>query len=106
MFVFNTFAGVQVALAALPAGLVYVILHYALGWESATWWATLVGALCVVPMDLLFRLMKVSGDDEGEKGMGIGAFFFPTGGGHLMFLPMYAVSSLAAVGLAVGFFAS
>ena len=110
MFVFNLVAGLEVLVAAIPAGLTYAVLHYALGLETATWWATIVGAACIVPMDLLVRLTHVSGsdgDEEGEEatpGMGVSAFFLPSGGGHLVFMPMYVMSTLAVIGLATGFF--
>lgn len=101
--IFNVYAGLQVALVALPAGLVYGVTQYGLGWDTAAWWAAFVGALCLFPVDLVTRLsaMRAVGE-EGEEPPGAMAFVRPGSGGHLMFLPMWAMGGVVGVLLLLG----
>ena len=112
MVVFNIQAGVQVLLAALPGGLVYAVLHYGMGLETAAWWGTLVAALCLVPLDGLMRAAGLGGetDDEGnpideDGGFDILALVRPSSGGHVFFLPCWLIGMVATGGLATGVFA-
>ena len=102
--IFNVYAGLQVALVAIPAGVVYAIAHYGLGWDTAAWWAALVGTLCLVPVDGFARVASMGGseDDEDESPAGIGALVAPSSGGHLMFLPVWCVGGALAVMLVLG----
>lgn len=104
--VFNRMAGLQVFLAAVPSAVTYAVLHYGLGWESAPWWAALAALVCIVPVDALTRLANIADgeDEDGDpvEGDGVGALVYPASGGHLMFIPMYAIASLMTVGLLAG----
>lgn len=103
MIVFNTVAGIQVALAAIPAVLIYAAMHYGLASPSAGWWAAAIALVCLVPIDLLTRASNMGGDEEtGEAGMGASALFLPSGGGHIFFLPMFLIAAVLGVALCAG----
>lgn len=65
---FNVTAGVQLGVVAVPVCLVYAALHFGMGWESAPFWAAIIGGLCLVPVDLLTRISAMGGGEDEPGG--------------------------------------
>ncbi len=101
VFIFNIIAGVEVALVAIPAGLAYLAAKF-LGFDGE-FAAAGVGLLLLLPLDLLWRLATMGGGEgEGDEPAGCMNVIWPSGGGHLMFVPMWVVGLVGLPLLMIG----
>lgn len=114
MIVFNTITIIELIVAAIPAAIAAGIAHL-LGGDTGHA-AVVTGAISVIVIDALVRLAAVGGsededeaahagpagdgefahhnegDEDDEDGVsGPLALIWPSGGGHVMFLPNYVV---------------
>ncbi len=113
MVVFNGTTFIQLLIVAIPALIAMGIASLMDG--DGDRWAEIVGSIALVPLDLLWRLASIGGneaetdpqataDESGESGGGLINLISPEGGGHIFFLPNYLVGALVAYGLFSGFF--
>ncbi len=93
--IFNISAGLQVCIVAIPVALAWLAAKL-LGLPREPV-ALLVGFLLVMPLDLLWRISTMGGGEDEEEKAGCLNVIWPSGGGHLMFIPMWLIGMVGAV---------